>query len=141
MSDPALGVLNAIDAALRASTALATAMGGTVKVYSAPPANAALPYVLIGQDQITGDDDECADASEIFAEIHLWSRAEPPGPHGSASQARTMGAAVRAALKTELAIAGHDTDEWVFEGARYGTDPDGSTHGILNFKYLVTASA
>lgn len=134
MSDPASALLTTLEATLRGSAALATAMGGSVRLYAGPiPTNAPLPYVAIGDDQVIDDSDECQDGSEIFAKVHAWSRPEPP----SATQARSIAAAVRAALKAPIALEGFETVEWAFVDALHLTDPDGSTHVVLTFRYLV----
>lgn len=134
MSDPAASLIVAVEAALRASTDLATAMGGSVRVYSTTPTNAPLPYVVFGEDQIIGDDDDCTDASEAICTIHAWSKPNPP----STTQARQIGAAIRAALATQLTLSDHVVNEWRFEDAQYLTDPDLSTHAILTFHYWLT---
>lgn len=135
MSDPALGLMDAMDAALRASGALQTAMGGAVRVYRGViPEKAPLPHVLIGDDQIIGDDEECTTASEAFVTVHAWSKPEPP----DAGQARLIGAAVRAALSTFLSVTGHEVVDYEFQDARYNTDPDGSTHMTATLHYFLT---
>jgi hypothetical protein len=133
MSDPAEAIFDGIEAALRASAALATATGNPLRIYDVVPANALLPYVVIGDDNIVGDDTVCAPASEIFATVHAWSKSEPP----SSRQARQMGAAIRAALTAQLTLTGFEVIDWEFQGALYNTDPDGSTHGRFIFHYFV----
>lgn len=136
MSDAAEALHLAIKAALEGSTALATALAGPVRVFSTPPTNAQPPYLVIGDDTVEGDDDECGEASEVTALVNAWVKPNPP----NATQIRKVGAAIRAALGAELAIAGFaQLVDRPFESARYVTDPDGSSHAILTFRFNLEA--
>jgi hypothetical protein len=129
--------MDAMATALKASTDLATAMGGSVRLFRGViEERAALPYVLIGEDQVIGDDEECGPASEVFATVNAWSKPNPPG----ASQIRLMGAAIRAALTTALSVTGHEVVDWEFQDANYSTDPDGSSRMRAVFHYFLTPS-
>jgi hypothetical protein len=127
------------EAMLRSSTALRAAMGlDKARIYNGPvPANAVLPYVVLGEDQILGDDIECAESAEIHSTVHVWSRPEPP----TAAEAKRIGDTLIGLLKRPLVVGGYVVDEWQLESARYNTDPDGSTHGWLSFRYLITSTA
>lgn len=133
MSDPAAALNAAIEAALRASTDLAG-----IRIYNGvvPERASPLPYVIIGEDQVIGDDEECTTASEVFATVHAWSKPEPP----SATEARDIGAAIRAALTASLTVTGHEVVDFEFQDARYNTDSDGSTHMAAVFHYFLTPS-
>lgn len=133
---PAAPFHAAQDAALRGSTALATAMGtGGKGILTDPPANVVPPYVVLGQTQILLQNDDCAAEAEVFATVNLWSRTNPLD---KGAQARAMGAASVDALNVELAVPGWDCIVWELTSERYVTDPDQSTHGILEFHYLLT---
>jgi hypothetical protein len=133
---PAGAFKTAQEAALRASADLKTAMGLTIaRIYTEVPANAPLPYVLIGQDQVLLDDEGCATEAEIFSTVGLWSRASPLD---KGDQARAIGDAIIAALAVELTIVGWDVDLALMQSETYATDPDQSTHGTLVFHYLLT---
>lgn len=133
MTSPAAPFHAAQEAALRASAALATAMG-VLKVYTVVPANATLPYLVIGDDTVVPEFGGCVEESEITATVSWWSKPAPPQP----DQARTMGAAIINALATDLTLIGHVIDEYEVEAETYSTDPDGSTHGRAIFRYLLT---
>lgn len=137
MSSPAGPFKLAQDAALRASAALVQAMGlTTARLYTEPPANAPLPYVVTGDDQILIEVDEfCADEAEIFATVTVWSRATPLD---AGAQARAVGLAVIIALNAQLAVTGWDVDLWELQSESYSTNPDQSTRGVLVFHYLLT---
>jgi hypothetical protein len=134
MASPAGAFRTAVEAALRASSDLLTAMG-TRRLYTEVPANAVLPYVVIGQDQILLQNGECADEAEVYATVHCWSRTSTPD-HGV--QARNILDAVIAALNTDLTVTGWDVVEWGLQSEVYSTDPDGSTHGRVELRYLLT---
>jgi hypothetical protein len=94
------------------------------------------PFVQIGEAQVIGDFADCIDASEVFFDVHVWSRKT------SLLQAKAIGSVVRAALHgAEPALAGFTLVDLRFEDARYLRDPDGITrHGVLSFKALISAS-
>lgn len=137
MSSPAGPFKTAQESALRGSTALAAAMDtGGKGILDAVPANQEPPYVVLGQDQILLENGEgCADEAEVFSTVQWWSRPATPDKQ---AQARAMGAAIGAALNAALTIAGWDTVLWELLSETYGTDPDQSTHGRAEFRYLLT---
>jgi hypothetical protein len=137
MADPAAAFHAAQDAALRGSSDLAALFpGGVVRLYSVVPQNAPLPFVRIGDDQIIEDSDECVSGSEIFAMVHVWAKPDPP----SAQLGRLIAGVIRETLAAStFAIPGFDVVVATFVDARHLTDPDGSSHAVLNFHFLTTA--
>jgi len=136
MSDPAVAFHAAQDAALRASAELAALFpGGVVRVYSVVPQNAPLPFIRIGDDQVLEDGDECVSGSEIFAAVHVWTAPDPP----DVQLGRRIAGVVRATL-VDLVLAGFDLVLGEFVDTRHLTDPDGSSHAVLGFRYLATAN-
>lgn len=134
--DPGEAFHTAQDAALRGSAALAALWpGGVARIYSVVPQNAPLPYILTGGDQIIEESTECGSGSEINALVHIWTRPDPP----DVQLGRKMAGAVRDALAPDLAIAGFDTVLALFVETRHLTDPDGSSHAVMAFRYSVTA--
>ncbi len=123
---------------MRASSDLTAAMGTSGRgILTEVPPNQLPPYVLLGEVQGLHENDPCAAEAEIFATVHFWSRVSPPDKGG---QATAMGAAISAALNAQLSLTDWTVDEWEQTDERYSTDPDQSTHGILIFHYLLTAS-
>lgn len=139
MPSPAGPFKTAQEAALRASAALSTAMGGTVRIYTEVPTNAPLPYVLIGQDEIDDLSEGCGEAHSIVSTVQWWARLV--GATKGADTVRAMGAAIVAALNTDsLTITGHTVDLAIMETAeRYATDPDQSSRGRVAIRYETTA--
>lgn len=119
-------------AALRGSAELKAAMGLTVsRIYAEVPADAPLPYVVIGDDQVLpGLDDP-----EIAFNVHVWAKTDGPNVKGS-DRARAICGVVSSLFDAGLTLAGFDLVEHASDGATYTTDPDGSVHGICSFRYL-----
>lgn len=149
MTTPAGPFKEAQEGELRAAptgAALAAAMGLDVpKIYTErPPAGplaAPLPYLVIGEDevQLTRGDD-CADEAEIFSTVHVWARKRlaPGDAPDKGMQAREILGIAIGALNTEFEVEGWEIVEAELESERYVTDPDGSTHGMARFRYLLT---
>jgi hypothetical protein len=136
MSDPALAVQNAVEAALRASNALKAAMSLTnVRLYTlAPPDGAPFPYLVIGEDQVIGDETECSAGSDVITTVHVWSRVEED-VSASRAQAKQIAGVVRAVIGRALNVVGFDLVECRFEDARHLTDPDRRTaHSIVTHR-------
>lgn len=138
MSDPSLALQSAIEAALRDSPEVKAAMGlATVRLYTLSAPNAApYPFLTIGDDQILGDETECAASSECFTNVHVWARSTTPTE--SRAQAKRIASAVRAALSGLTVITGFDLVLVEFETTRHLTDPDGLTaHSVVEHRFLL----
>lgn len=138
MSDPSEAFLDGLEVALRASAPLKSAMGLTVaRIYAGErPANAPYPYVLIGDDQVIGDDIGCADDSEIFATIHVY--ADSDASLKGSRRARRIAGVLRALLKDGFTIDGHEVVVAEFRDHFPVTDPNGVTHLVMTFRYETT---
>lgn len=141
MSSPALPFKISEECALRASAALRTAMGvPQVRLYTEVPKNAPLPYAVIGQHEINDLSEECGDAHSIVSTVQWWTK--DVGETKGSEAVRRQGAAIIAALKARLVIAGHETVMVVMEEPEtYGTDPDQSSRGRIVFRYETNALA
>lgn len=130
MSDPMLPLQAAIVAALKATGGIA---GVGARVYDEPPPKAAFPYIVVGDGHLIGDDNDCADASEIFSQVHVWSRAT------DYVETKTIAAAVRDRLKAVPALDGFIVTVVQLEQEQFLRDPDGLTrHAVIEHRYLVT---
>jgi hypothetical protein len=141
MSDPSVAVQNAIETALRAAVAVKTEFGGTTRLYTlSAPVGAPFPYILIGEDQIIGDDIDCGAASEVAVTVHVYARETTPA--ASRLKAKAIAGAVRTALTAKLTLTGHVMIDWLFETTRHLTDPDGLTaHSVVSLSYETAPSA
>lgn len=138
MSDPALALQNAVEATLRGSQALADAMElEQVRLYTlAAPVDSPIPYLVIGDDQIIDDETECADSSEAFTSVHVFTRKNDV--EASRSQAKAVAGIIRGLLNQKLPLDGFDVSEWRFQTARHLTDPDRRTaHSVVEHRFLI----
>lgn len=136
MGSPAGAFRSAVDALLTSSPGALSGIVDVVRVYVEVPANATLPYVLIGNDQvILTQNDGCADEAEIFSTVQWWSRTSP---RDKGVQCRQMGSALVDALATDLTVSGWEVVEWECQSEEYSTDPDQSSRGRAVFRYLLT---
>lgn len=139
MRSPAVPYNAAEEAALRASAELKSVMGLPIaRLYVEVPANAPLPYVVHGQHQVLLEDLGCGVGAEVFSTVTLWSRPTTPD---KGEQARAIGAAVLAALATELTVAGWKVDDVEVVSERYSTDPDQSIKGVIELRHLLSEQA
>lgn len=139
MSDPSLALQNGIEAALRGSEALKSAMGlSTVRLYPlSPPDDAPFPYLVIGEDQIIGDDTECAASSEAFTTVHVWSRIVND-VSASRAQAKSIAGVIRTLLTQALPLSGFEVSDYEFQQVRHLTDPDRRTaHSVVEHRFLI----
>lgn len=142
MSDPSEAIQTAIDARLRSHAGVkATFPTGVTRLYTlSAPIDARYPHIVIGEDQVIGDDTDCASSSEVICTIHVWAREAQPAD--SRLRAKRIAAAVRVALNTELTLTGHVVDDWSFDEIRHMTDADGLTaHSVVTLSYATTATA
>lgn len=110
------GVLNGLSPAL--------ASGG---VHSPAPANAALPYVEIGESDAVAADVQGRDGLDETITIHVWTVA------GSFQPARDIISHIREALHAQnLTVAGRSAALAFVGSTRVFTDSDGaSIHGVV----------
>lgn len=141
MIDPSVAIQNAIEAALRGSMAVKEEFGGSPRLYTlSAPVGAPYPYILIGEDQIIGDDIECGAASEVAVTIHVYARETTPV--ASRMKAKAISGAVRLALTAKLPLVGHEMIDWLYDGTRHLTDPDALTsHSVVSLSYDTAPSA
>lgn len=137
--DPA----NALQVAIRAkllTDPLVTAAfsGAAVAVWDTVPVDssgavitAKFPYITLGEgDQVLGQANSCADLSEVFSQVNVWTR------DTSFARCREIAAAVRRALDNPLALNGHDLITHTFQSALYRKEPDGLTRrAVMTFRF------
>jgi hypothetical protein len=94
------------------------------------------PYCSIGPSDITQDDAECIDGSEVNLQLDIWSR--DPGFR----EAKQIGGALRQALHRLEATRDGLTFQIEHRITRYFRDPDGLTsHGAMSLVALIDVSA
>jgi hypothetical protein len=120
--------------ALRAEAALAAAFGlDKARIYNLtdnrPPAGAPLPYIVLGDNQIIDDSDQCQDGSEIFARSHIYDNPD-------LVKGWKIAAVVRRVGRGALAIDGHDLVQAQFIDTVQQNDPNRGGHLIVTHRYL-----
>jgi len=120
MRDPSLPLQKAVFAALTGA--------GFDCVYHTVPPQTALPWVVIGEDQILAEN-ESAEMYECFVTVSAFD--QKPGH-------KALAAKVTAALDQQLALDGFRTEEYWHEETRYLTEKDNQIgHAVIEFRYLV----
>lgn len=126
-------VQKAIHDALKAAPAVA---GGRVYDH-VPRANgevtATFPYVEIGGEQIIDDGNTCDDGWEVFADVHVWSRAV------GYPETKGLIATIVPRLVGINSISGFTVIAAEVENTRVMRDPDGLTsHGVISVRFVIT---
>ena len=130
MSHPGNLLQKAIYDALMAHAPLATAMGGTARVYDRVPQGPTFPYVTIGDEQLLDDSTTCdPDAFEVYFDIHVWTDAV------GLPQGKVIAGAVRDAILAGLTLSGWTCPTPSYQTERHFRDADGMRgHGVLTFR-------
>lgn len=126
MSDPSL----ALQAATFAALVGATDAGSNV--FDRVPPEDPFPRITFGEGQTLSDNADCRRGSEVFLEVHVWTR-EVGFP-----QAKRIASQVRDKLDDNmLKLDGHVCDYLAFDSAQFLRDPDGITsHVAMTFRAL-----
>lgn len=142
MSDPSSAIQAAREAVLRTDVGVISHFPlGKTRLYSlSAPTGAPFPHLVIGEDQIIGDDAECVAGSEIGSTVHVYVREATLD--ASSLKAKALAGAVRAALDAELSLVGHRMVDWSFETTRHMADADLLTaHSVVSLNYYTEPSA
>jgi hypothetical protein len=127
--------LNAIQVAVYArlnGDATLTAKG---PIYDDAPAEAAFPYVVVGEAYEVPYDTFGRQGRTLITTIHLWSRAK-----GFKEVNGMMDDVLRLLDRYALTPAGMTLVLFAYDYGQVIKDPDGFTrHGILRFKALIEA--
>jgi hypothetical protein len=136
MSDPSYALQAAVTKRLKEDSGVIAIVAA--RVYDEVPTAAAYPYLSLGGGQVLGDDDDCADGSEITFQIHGWSQsAATPGY----SVVKKIVGAVRSAMKAPLTLDGFDVLLSEFTQTQYLDDPDGRTrHAVIEYRFIIVHS-
>ncbi|PZU95623.1 MAG: DUF3168 domain-containing protein [Chelatococcus sp.] len=130
--DPALALQRAVNLRLRAAVPAVSN-----RVFDEVPQDVAFPHIAIGDFQTVDDGAQCHDGLEVFATLHVWSRAV------GQVESKTIAGAVRAALHEAELDLGTDWQflEIAHQDTRHLKDPDGRTaHAVVTFRALIAAA-
>ena len=132
MADPSLALQGAINTRLRSQVAAVSN-----RVFDRVPADVVFPYIELGEFQTVDDGAQCHDGQEVYATLHVWSRAV------GQVEAKALAGAVRGSLHEAELDLGADWQflEIAHQDTRYLKEPDGLTsHAVLTFRALVAAA-
>jgi hypothetical protein len=121
----------AVYAALLADAGVA-ALAGT-RVFDDVPGDAAMPYVVIGEDRESDWSTATESGSEHILSLHVWSRAS------GHKEAKLLCDAVRAALDgAALAVSGATLIDIRYQATQYSRESDGRTiRAALTFRAIL----
>lgn len=130
---PSLELQIAIVAVLNADADVKSLLGNPPRMNPVQTTTWPGSYITIGDGQDVPDLAECIDGSEIFTDIHIWSRADQ-----SFSDAKKIAATIWAALNgTTIALTENRCLLLERESQQFMRDPDGITlHGVLTLRAL-----
>lgn len=133
MSYPAAALQKAIYDAVMADSALATAMGGTVRAYDRVPSPPTFPYITIPDGQFIDDGDTCeADRFEGYVDLQVWSRAV------GQVEAKSIAAALRGCILSGLTITGWTANVIQHQQTIHSMEGDGLTaRARLTFRFIL----
>lgn len=133
-NDAQSAVQTAVYGALVANAGVTALIGS--RVYDHVPADAAFPYVVIGETEAEPFDDKTKSGMVQAFGVHTWSRAR------GAKEAKDVMAAVSAALhRAGLTVTGHEL-AWIrFTESELMLEDDGLTrHGVQTFEIATQAA-
>lgn len=132
MKDPSLAVQAATYKALMEAPGMVAAFGGEPAVYDRVPQNiaATLPYVTIGENQITGTTDGCHDTSQAFVKVDVWA------PVPRRKDCLTIAAAVVDVLDDNLTLTGFNCITHTVENVLHLQDRSREFfHSVVTLRY------
>lgn len=132
---PSLELQGAYVAALTADADVKALIGVTPRINPPQSDPNAWPgsYVGIGEGQVVPDLAECIDGSEVFTDVHVWSRAD----RTFADCKKIVATCWRAISAASLVLTENRLLALDRESERYLRDPDGKTlHAVLTIRAL-----
>lgn len=103
------------------------------RIYDRVEGEKPFPYVTIGDEDVSDIGNDCADAWESTATIHVWSRPVS----GSKVELKDVLATIQPLVCTPaLVVQGYELSTVILESIRSFSDPDGQTeHGVMSVTY------
>ena len=136
IADPSIAVQRAVFAA-RSGDAALTGLLGSAAIFDRPPPNAALPWILIGQDHPLDDGADDLDGAKVHSDIHIFA-------DGALSACKRIAARVVFLMSAPLDFSadGHRCLDALVEGVRYPPEPDGASwHALVEVSFLTEPTA
>lgn len=135
---PSLELQGAYIAVLTADAPVKSLIGTPPRINPTQAPGWTLSYIMLGESQEVPDLAECIDGSEVFTDIHIWSRKDT-----SFADVKKIAATIWDALSNaNLALVENRCLLIERDGAQYLRDPDGTTlHGILTVRAATEPAA
>jgi hypothetical protein len=135
---PSLELQLAVVPLLTGSADMKTLLGNPVRINPAQTATWPGSYITIGEGHVVPDLAECIDGSEVYFDIHIWSRQDK-----SFADAKRISATLWSVLKdATIALTENLCIEIDRESEVFLRDPDGETlHIALTFRALMEPAA
>lgn len=129
LDSPVLSLRAAVFAALSADTGLLALLGGA-RIHDVPPAEAAFPFVALGEAVVADWSTATEAGAEQALTLHAFSRS------GGRAEAFALAAAIAAALHdAPLALAGHRLANLRATTSEVRREADGRTfHALVRFR-------
>jgi hypothetical protein len=130
---PDLELQGAVVAVISADTDVKSLIGSPPRINPAQFTTWPGSYIMIGEGHSVPDLAECIDGSEVYLDIHIWSRKDT-----SFADAKKIAATIWAALRAaSITLTENRLLTLLPEGQQYLRDPDGQTlHVVLTLKAL-----
>lgn len=133
LKGPTLELQEAMVSVWRASADVKALIGSSPRINPIQTEDWPGSYIEIGDGQELPDEAECIEGSELYFDVHIWSRAD-----GNFSDVNKIGTALWAAIKTATITLTENTFVLIERSSfRRLRDPDGVTlHGVLTLRAL-----
>lgn len=130
MSEASLAAQRVAVAAMRARPAL-LALVPSANIFDRHQRPEIFPCVIVGEGQTVADEADCMTGSEVFLQLHVWTR------ENSFVECKSIAGEIRRALKGVDEVRDGFEVSLDFEDTVYIRDPGGElSHGILRFTAL-----
>ncbi len=125
MTEASLAAQRAAVVAMRVSPAL-NALVPATNIFDRNQRPEVFPCVIIGEGQVVSDDIDCADTSEVYLDLHVWTEED------GFVACKNIAGEIRRALRRLTADQDGFRLNFIFNGARYLRDPGGErSHGVV----------
>lgn len=126
MTEVSLAAQRAAIAALRAHEDL-TALVPAGNIFDRHARPEVFPCIIAGEAQVVSDDIDCADTSEVYLDLHVWTT------ETGFVDCKNIAGEIRRALRRLSTTHDGFRLNFIFGGARYLRDPGGEwSHGVVS---------
>lgn len=131
MADPSLELQGALVTALKADPNVSALIAD--RVYDRAPEGAVFPFVQIGLFQTLEDGAECINGTEVFADLHVWSRSV------GQVEAKRIASEIHSLFHdSDLTLASFTVVDFRHRTTRLMSNDDGeTTHAVVTFRLLI----